>query len=134
MPKIKVKKLVGLEELLDKISNKEIEAKHYLGHNGTDVYPGEEYLADFEIIDFVPGDSFEIEVEQEIDANTPIDKLVAFYKHHNGTVDLWNYERERSILSALNRAKDYDSKNINFYVMDDDEKMYLIWKDGEFVD
>lgn len=134
MPKIKVKKLVGLEELLDKISNKEIEAKHYLGHNGTDVYPGEEYLADFEIIDFVPGDSFEIEVEQEIDEDTKLEGLVEKFEDCNGYVDYTNSESSQSIKSALKLSKGVGATSLAFYLEQDNHELKLIWREGAFVE
>lgn len=134
MPKIKVKKLVGLEELLDKIRNKEIEAKHYLGHNETDVYPGVEYLADFEIIDFVHGDSFEIEVEQEIDEDTKLEGLVEKFEDCNGYVDYTNSESSQSIKSALKLSKGVGATSLAFYLEQDNHELQLIWKEGEFVD
>ncbi|MDO5375708.1 MAG: hypothetical protein Q4F01_05905 [Staphylococcus rostri] len=134
MLKIKLKKRVGLEELIDKLSDSEIELKHYLGFYGTRVYPSDGDSADSKIVDFVPGDSFEIEVEQEIDENTKLEGLVEKFEDCNGYVDYTNFESAKSIKAELEKSKAIKTKSLAFYLEQDDLELKLIWKEGEFVD
>ncbi|PNZ24538.1 hypothetical protein CD122_10925 [Staphylococcus rostri] len=132
MPKIKVKKQVGLEELLNLLSNDEIEQGEYRGSKGTYVYLDSTFLGDFEIEGFKAGDAFEIEVEKEINERAKIDNLVGLYELPNGNRHFFSYIR-CSIARALDIERAHDKKNLSFYVIESDGNMHLIWKEGNFV-
>lgn len=110
MVKIKVRKQVkvGLEGVLVKLTDDEIE--------------------------FVPRDSFEIEVEQEIDESTKLEGLVEKFEDCNGYVDYTNFESSQSIKSALKLSKGVGATSLAFYLEQDNHELQLIWKEGEFVD
>ncbi|PNZ24695.1 hypothetical protein CD122_10765 [Staphylococcus rostri] len=134
MPKIKVKKQVGLEELLNLLSNDEIEQGEYRGSKGTCVYPNEMFFDDFEIDGFKAEDRFEIEVEQEIDEHTKLDGLVEKFEDCNGYVDYTNFESAKSIKAELEKSKAIKTKSLAFYLAQDNHELKLIWKDGELVE
>ncbi|MCS4486367.1 hypothetical protein [Staphylococcus americanisciuri] len=133
MAKIKVKKKVRLEELLKKIRSHEIETKHYLGWCGTDVYPGD-LIEDFEIADFVPEDTFEIEIDQEIDEDTELKGLVEKIKNCVGDVKYVNWESPQSVNSCIKFSKALGAISLAFYIEQDNNELKLIWKEGEFVE
>ncbi|MCS4487207.1 hypothetical protein [Staphylococcus americanisciuri] len=135
MAKIKVKKKrVGLDELLSKIKYEETEWKPYEGFEGTRVYPSDEDLADFEIIDFFPEDTFEIEIEQEIDEDTELKGLVEKIKNCVGDVKYVNWESPQSVNSCIKFSKSLGATSLAFYLERYDGTMHLIWKEGELVE
>lgn len=78
-------------------------------------------------IDFIddycypPGDTYTVEVEEEITEETVLPEVLEFYKDDRGT--RWSQ-------SSINVLKDNFSKE--FWLKDGDT-MTLIWKDGELV-
>ena len=70
-------------------------------------------------------ETFNVEVEEEITKETEIPKLVSINRNNLNEV---NINFNCSIVQFLDRS-DY-----NYYILNDDGTMTLIWKDGAMVD
>ncbi|MCH4384174.1 hypothetical protein [Staphylococcus haemolyticus] len=73
---------------------------------------------------YLPEDTFTVEVEEEITEETEIPKLVSINRNNLNEVGI-NFNC--SIGQFLDRS-DY-----NYYILNDDSTLMLIWKDGELV-
>ncbi|MEX6042386.1 hypothetical protein AB6G17_00285 [Staphylococcus haemolyticus] len=73
---------------------------------------------------YLPEDTFTVEVEEEITEETEIPKLVSINRNNLNEV---NINFNCSIRQLLDRS-DY-----NYYILNDDSTLTLIWKDGELV-
>src|SRR5690606_26077247 len=68
-------------------------------------------------------DTFTVEIEEEITEDTVLPRLVKY------TYNSYYEHRDKSI-NMLDRAKEWST----FYYKDDNENMYLIWRDGKLVE
>ena len=73
---------------------------------------------------YSPEDTFTVEVEEEITEETKIPKLVSINRNNLNEVDI-NFNC--SIRQFLDRS-DY-----NYYILNDDGTMTLLWKDGKML-
>lgn len=73
---------------------------------------------------YLPEDTFTVEVEEELTEETEIPKLVSINRNNLNEV---NINFNCSIRQLLDRS-DY-----NYYILNDDSTLALIWKDGELV-
>ncbi|TEB40684.1 hypothetical protein D0809_29355, partial [Flavobacterium circumlabens] len=70
-------------------------------------------------------DTFTVELEEEITEDTVIPKMVCICrKNQNET----NIHYSRSIGQFL------DNEDFNYYVLNDDDTLTLIWRDGKLVE
>ena len=74
--------------------------------------------------DIHKGDTFTVEVEEEITEDTRLDKLVVRYRND----DIYIFPQER-----INDFKN-DSSIVAFYIPNDDLTMTLIWRDGKLIE
>lgn len=134
MPKIKVKKRVGIAEMIEKLLNGEIEDRVYKGSNECEVRI--KLKGTLKVDNLVKNETFEIEVEEEvdIDVDAELENLVELYSDTNGREVLMNHEKPRSIQESINVHDRHNSAPLAFYILNDNHTMTLIWKDGEFVE
>lgn len=132
MVKMKVKKELTLPELLEWAWENDVEFEHFCGSRKTTVYFGSDRTITMN--GCVPPDEiFTVEVEEEIDENTVIPKLVYHYAH-NG-MSLITTRSEKSISEVLKiNTKAEGFMNIAFYMLNDDMTMTLLWRNGGMVE
>lgn len=124
MVKIKVEKKMNLLELIDWAWKNGVKEKAFYSNiDGGSVY--------FDMVQTVSvehsidkDETFTVEVEEEITEETKIPKLVSINRNNLNEV---NINFNCSIGQLLDRS-DY-----NYYILNDDSTLTLIWKDGELV-
>jgi len=124
MVKIKRKVEMTLPELIEWAWKNNVEGKTFYSNiDGGSVY--------FDILQTVSveheidkDETFDVEVEEEITEETKIPKLVSINRNNLNEV---NINFNCSIGQLLDRS-DY-----NYYILNDDSTLTLIWKDGELV-
>ncbi|RIM01256.1 hypothetical protein [Staphylococcus chromogenes] len=136
MAKIKVKKYMNLAELIKWAGENRIKEGKFLGSSGVVLYfyfDENSWISIDEPNLIEPEETFEVEVEEEIDENTVIPKLVYHYAH-NG-MSLITTRSEKSISEVLKiNTKAEGFMNITFYMLNDDMTMTLLWRNGEMVE
>ncbi|WP_419790362.1 hypothetical protein RCF71_04835 [Staphylococcus chromogenes] len=132
MVKIITKKKMNLPELIKWGWDNGVIYKTYIGSKGGEVYFNG--FGNFRTErDIYLEETFEVEVEEEIDENTMISKLVYHYVH-NG-MSLITTRSEKSISEVLKiNTKAEGFMNIAFYMLNDDYTMTLIWRNGGMVE
>ncbi|MDL0112324.1 hypothetical protein [Mammaliicoccus sciuri] len=128
MPTIKTKKEMNLGELLCwAIDNKEqASLKDFYSKNigvkfNASGYPCIEFEKKF----LPTYETFTVEIKEEITEDTVIPKMVCIgRKNQNET----NIHYSRSIGQFL------DNEDFNYYVLNDDDTLTLIWRDGKWVE
>ncbi|RIM21430.1 hypothetical protein [Staphylococcus chromogenes] len=132
MVKIITKKKMNLPELIKWGWDNGVIYKTYIGSKGGEVYFNG--FGNFRTErDIYLEETFEVEVEEEIDENTVISKLVYHYVH-NG-MSLITTRSEKSISEVLKiNTKAEGFMNIAFYMLNDDYTMTLIWRNGGMVE
>ncbi|PTG01838.1 hypothetical protein BU649_10465 [Staphylococcus chromogenes] len=132
MVKIITKKKMNLPELIKWGWGNGVIYKTYIGSKGGEVYFNG--FGNFRTErDIYLEETFEVEVEEEIDENTVISKLVYHYVH-NG-MSLITTRSEKSISEVLKiNTKAEGFMNIAFYMLNDDYTMTLIWRNGGMVE
>lgn len=73
---------------------------------------------------YSPQDTYTVEIEEEVAEDTKIAKLVSVNRSTQNEV---NIIFNRSIGQLLDRSE------YNYYILNDDSTLTLIWKDGELV-
>lgn len=134
MAKIKVKKEMTLPELIKWAWKNGIKNESFLASRGGRIYFDEDsWVGIDESTLLEPGETFTLEIEEEIDENTVISKLVYHYVH-NG-MSLITTRSEKSISEVLKiNTKAEGFMNIAFYMLNDDMTMTLLWRNGGMVE
>lgn len=73
-----------------------------------------------------PEDTFTVEVEEQVDENTEITALVELSSR--GLLGKTTLYRYKSINDVI------DNQSVAFYILNDDQTMDLIWKNGKLVE
>lgn len=129
MAKIKVKKEMELPELLRWASDNGIKDCSINGDQGSNVlfnkngWVSMNYYVSLE-------ENFEVEVEEEIDENTKIPRILGIYQFENGLIGS-NVTHNVSV-DVLCKIENITP--LAFYMLNDDYTMTLLWKDGEMVE
>lgn len=123
MPTIKRKVEMNLPELIEWGWKNEIEKRSFISNDGK-VTANFEDMGRFIADNFISSDvTFTVEIEEKITEDTVLPRLVKY------TYNSYYEHRDKSI-NMLDRAKEWST----FYYKDDNENMYLIWRDGKMVE
>ena len=80
----------------------------------------------FSLGTFFPEETFTVEVEERIDEDTEITALVELSSRGLlGNTRLYRYHSINDVI---------DNQSVAFYILNDDQTMDLIWKNGELVE
>ena len=126
LPTIKRKVEMNLPQLIEWLwSNKKSAYKVMSNMNG--VVKLEPYgLITFSSGDFYPEETFTVEVEERIDEDTEITALVELSSRGLlGKTTLYRYHSINDVI---------DNQSVAFYILNDDQTMDLIWKNGKLVE
>lgn len=125
MAKIKRKVEMTLPELIEWAWENEVSDKAFYSNlDGGSVYFDKIQNLSIEH-EIAINETFTVEIEEEITKETEIPKLVSINRNNLNEV---NINFNCSIRQFLDRS-DY-----NYYILNDDGTMTLIWKDGAMVD
>lgn len=125
MVKIKRKVEMTLPELIEWVWENEVSDKAFYSNlDGGSVYFDKIQNLSIEH-EIAINETFTVEIEGEITKETEIPKLVSINRNNLNEV---NINFNCSIGQFLDRS-DY-----NYYILNDDDTMTLIWKDGAMVD
>lgn len=121
---IKTKKTMSLPQLIEwawenGIKNKGFESERtsraYFDYDG--------YLSCTRAME--PTDTFTVEVEEEITEDTVIPKIVSIGRKNENEINIHHYCRISQFI---------DNKDFNYYVLNDDDTLTLIWCDEKLVE
>lgn len=125
MVKIKINREFNLAGLLEYINKNKITDKYYFNSarnavvevtkNGFISFPNT----------FKPDDTFTVEVQEVVTEETVFPKLISFERYAQ---NVFNVNFNCSIKQFLDRDEH------NYYYLNDDGTMTLIWKDGKLID
>ncbi|MDO0970898.1 hypothetical protein [Staphylococcus haemolyticus] len=125
MAKIKHKVEMTLPELIEWAWENEVSDKAFYSNlDGGSVYFDKIQNLSIEH-EIAINETFTVEIEEEITKETEIPKLVSINRNNLNEV---NINFNCSIGQFLDRS-DY-----NYYILNDDDTMTLLWKDGAMVD
>lgn len=128
MVKIKRKVALGTKAFLIHLLKKEeteVELDGYTFNYNEENYSFDPEITANEVISYDPySGTFTVEVEEEITEETKIAKLVSVNRSTQNEV---NINFNCSIRQLLDRSE------YNYYILNDDSTLTLIWKDGELV-
>ena len=128
MVKIKRKVALGTKAFLIHLLKKEeteVELDGYTFNYNEENYSFDPEITANEVISYDPhSGTFTVEVEEEITEETKIAKLVSVNRSTQNEV---NINFNCSIGQLLDRSE------YNYYILNDDSTLTLIWKDGEMV-
>ena len=128
MVKIKRKVALGTKAFLIHLLKKEeteVELDGYTFNYNEENYSFDPEITANEVISYDPhSGTFTVEVEEEITEETKIAKLVSVNRSTQNEV---NINFNCSIGQLLDRSE------YNYYILNDDSTLTLIWKDGELV-
>lgn len=125
MAKIKRKLEMTLPELIEWAWENEVSDKAFYSNlDGGSVYFDKIQNLSIEH-EIAINETFTVEIEEEITKETEIPKLVSINRNNLNEV---NINFNCSIGQFLDRS-DY-----NYYILNDDDTMTLLWKDGAMVD
>ncbi|MFW3528824.1 hypothetical protein [Staphylococcus caprae] len=134
MPKIKVEKQMTLPELIEWAWKNGIREKTY--HSSTDEF----VTVNFDVLghlrlseSIAQLEKFVVEVEEEINKYTALPGLVVKYKR--GSKTFFVMQKDISVNDVLQEGKliyDATAKSIN--LINDDDTMTLLWRNGEMVE
>ena len=124
--KIKTKKEMNLPELIEWLW-KSKKSVYKVTSNMNGVVKLEPYgLITFSSGDFYPEETFTVEVEEEITEDTEITALVELSSQGLlGKTTLYRYYSINDVI---------DNQSVAFYILNDDQTMDLIWKNGKLVE
>ena len=124
--KIKTKKEMNLPELIEWLW-KSKKSVYKVTSNMNGVVKLEPYgLITFSSGDFYPEETFTVEVEERIDEDTEITALVELSSQGLlGNTRLYRYHSINDVI---------DNQSVAFYILNDDQTMDLIWKNGKLVE
>ena len=121
--KIKTKKQMNFPQLIEWALKNGIKNTYYVSKN--------RYIVTFDKIGFLESatlpldEIFTIEVEEEITEDTVIPKLVSIGRENENELDI-RYDCKVSQF--------LDNEDFNYYVLNDDDTLTLIWRDGKLVE
>ncbi|MCG1499655.1 hypothetical protein K4P56_12765 [Staphylococcus epidermidis] len=128
MVKIKKRVALGPKAFLMQLLKKEeteVELDGYTFNYNEENYSFDPEITANEVISYDPhSGTFTVEVEEEITEETKIAKLVSVNRSTQNEV---NINFNCSIGQLLDRSE------YNYYILNDDSTLTLIWKDGELV-
>ncbi|MHB7918957.1 hypothetical protein [Staphylococcus hominis] len=127
MAKIKRKVEMTLPELIEWGLENGIKSRRFISNRLSSKHVGFDTLGGVcfnGLYSYLLEDTFTVEVEEEITKETEIPKLVSINRSNLNEV---NINFNCSIGQFLDRS-DY-----NYYILNDDSTLTLIWKDGELV-
>lgn len=125
MAKIKHKVEMTLPELIEWAWENEVSNKaFYSNYTGGSAFFDEEQTLYLEH-ETRKDETFTVEIEEEIDENTVLPKLVYINKNTQNNVGI-NFN------CSINRYEDRD--DYNYYHLNEDGTMTLLWKDGAMVE
>ena len=128
MVKIKKRVALGPKAFLMQLLKKEeteVELDGYTFNYNEENYSFDPEITANEVISYDPhSGAFTVEVEEEITEETKIAKLVSVNRSTQNEV---NINFNCSIGQLLDRSE------YNYYILNDDSTLTLIWKDGELV-
>ena len=78
-------------------------------------------------------DLFTVEVEEEIDEDTKIPKMVEIYLDNERDIPYSQIHYNQTINQAIN-TQEYGSKTLAFHKFNDDDTLTLIWRNGKLVE
>ncbi|WP_341775084.1 hypothetical protein [Staphylococcus hyicus] len=141
MAKIKVKKEMTLPELIKWAGENRIKYGDFLGSSGVVLYfyfDGNSWISIDEPNLIEPEETFEVEVEEEIDENTKVPTLIGFFVCDYGLSDydqIVHMYHNESINDAIGDVEE-DARAMSraFYILNDDYTMTLIWRNGEMIE
>lgn len=134
MPIIKTKKEMNLPQLIawaadniDKVQERNFKS------NVVDVFNNHSSIVQFSVDGYgfktdgvAYNDTFTVEIEEEIDENTELIALVELSSR--GLLGKTTLYRYKSINDVV------DNQSVAFYILNDDQTMNLIWKNGKLVE
>lgn len=127
MVKIKKKVEMTLPELIEWGLENGIKSRRFTSNRLNSKYVGFDSLGGVcfnGLYSYLLEDTFTVKVEEEITEETKIAKLVSVNRSTQNEV---NIIFNRSIGQLLDRSE------YNYYILNDDSTLTLIWKDGELV-
>ena len=126
MPTIKRKVEMNLPQLIEWLW-KSKKSVYKVTSNMNGVVKLEPYgLITFSSGDFYPEETFTVEVEERIDEDTEITALVELSSQGLlGNTRLYRYHSINDVI---------DNQSVAFYILNDDQTMDLIWKNGKLVE
>ncbi|MGV3225421.1 hypothetical protein ACEE78_11915 [Staphylococcus hyicus] len=137
MAKIKTKKYMNLAELIKWAGENRIKDGNFLGSSGVVLYfyfDGNSWISIDEPNLIEPEETFEVEVEEEIDENTKVPTLIELFVSDYGQI-IYKYYIKTSIKEAIGDVeKDTKVLSKAFYILNDDLSMTLIWRNGGMVE
>ena len=123
--KIKTKKEMNLPELIEWGFKNDIKNAVYNSKNGLSAnfsFDGKAVIG----YAFSKDDTFTVEVEERIDEDTEITALVELSSRGLlGKTTLYRYHSINDVI---------DNQSVAFYILNDDQTMDLIWKNGKLVE
>ncbi|MBW0770486.1 hypothetical protein KYJ98_09170 [Mammaliicoccus lentus] len=135
MPTIKTKKEMNLPELIEwGWNNKELSKnKRFISKNKGNLAIKQSVIFNHfsyaEIENnycYGPEDTFTVEVEEQVDENTELTALVELSSRGLlGNTRLYRYHSINEVI---------DNQSVAFYILNDDQTMDLIWKNGRLVE
>lgn len=129
MPTIKRKVEMNLPELIEWGCKNEIKSKRYScnGRENKGVYFNLFGKVEFDYgYSYSTDDTFTVEVEEQIDENTELIALVELSSRGLlGKTTLYRYHSINDVI---------DNQSVAFYILNDDQTMTLIWKNGKLVE
>ncbi|EHR87250.1 hypothetical protein [Staphylococcus epidermidis] len=127
MVRIKRKVEMALSELIEWGLENGIKSRRFTSNRLNSKYVGFDSLGGVcfnGLYSYLLEDTFTVKVEEEITEETKIAKLVSVNRSTQNEV---NIIFNRSIGQLLDRSE------YNYYILNDDSTLTLIWKDGELV-
>ena len=123
--KIKTKKEMNLPELIEWLFRKNnLDDEIFLSNQHNRVQVTDDGILEF--FGTFYNDTFTVEVEERIDENTEITALVELSSQGLlGKTTLYRYHSINDVI---------DNQSVAFYILNDDQTMDLIWKNGKLVD
>lgn len=132
MPTIKTKKEMNLPQLIEwgwknieKVENKIFKSntKDVFGRYSTVYFSVDGYGFNTEGVSHK--DTFTVEVEEEITEDTVIPKMVSIGREN---------QNETNVHYSVRIGQFLDNEDFNYYVLNDDDTLTLIWRDGKLVE
>ena len=126
MPTIKTKKEMNLPQLIEWLLGSG-KSECIVISNMNNIVQLEPYgVIRFSQEKFYPEETFTVEVEEQIDENTELTALVELSSRGLlGNTRLYRYHSINDVI---------DNQSVAFYILNDDQTMDLIWKNGRLVD